>query len=299
MRQSSKTKKNQKRTALLAVPIIVISLIIIAQLGLSQTKVISYTSTPIDSAYLEKAKIGLNLECLQDSQCSEDYECIKTACVPKESIDICKDIALAPMSRPLFIGNSINMQREVFTETLLPHLLADGSLIELINDEPFEYKYAQMLYIGNRKLVNEDGKTLIKTQNSDDFLYKYVIYFSQDMDFSNKNLQGQVLKLLGKEYIIGSESTDSDLYLISNDRRISLQDGKEAIVGNELVSGTKVNMIKGESGGIVSIEILFDEGNDKISLAVGESYSDPLFNSIELNFNSYFDKAGLMIGGKC
>ena len=267
----------------------------------AQTGKINYNVNSIDEKYLEEIRLQLNLDCLKDSQCLEGYRCVKRNCVRNEEANSCESISLAPVSTPLFIGQPLNSYRQAFTETNLPTLLADGTIAILENGNITEYNYAQVLFSGNAKLRSENGQAVIKVIESiEGYAYKYRLYFSRDINFSNKETRGQTLKILGKEYVIGSDSTNSDLYLISNERQIKLEDSRRVMVGQREVIGTTALMIKGETGNVAIIEILFNKGGvERSSISSGSSYSDPAFNSSELSFHSYSDRAFLTLGGKC
>lgn len=269
-------------------------------LVLSQSQVIKYNINPIDKNHLESLRVQLNIECLQNSQCSDGYECIDGNCIRNEEINSCRDISLAPVSRPLFIGQPLNMYREAFTETNLPHLLADGIIAVLENDNITEYNYAQIIFSGNAKLRNENGQVVFRaTENPNDFFYKYRLYFSNDFNFSSNQIRGQVLRILGDEYVIGNDSTNSDLYLVSNERQIKLESNRRVMVGQNEVSGANVQMIMGDTG-VEVIEIIFNkEGVERQTVSSGNSYVDPVFNSSSLSFNSYTDRASITLGGNC
>lgn len=285
-----------KKVILTVVSLLILSTLVFfttAQLG-----EIVYASNPIDEGYLDTLTTELAIGCVQDSQCDEGYQCFKMSCVPEETVDLCQDVSIAPVSTPLFVTHQINLFRPIFTETLLPYLLADGSLVDEVNSEAVQYKYAQMIFIGNSELQIDGGQELIKTE-SDNFLYKYVIYFSNEIDFSDTDIQGQVLKILGNEYVIGDDSTNEQIYLISGDRKIFLQDDNEAYLDQDSLDGTKVHILSG-SEGVYSIEIAFNEnGNEIEDLTESNDYSDPLFSSSKLSFNSYSDRASISLGGNC
>lgn len=291
---------NKKMLSIIFVSMIFLFIFFVAGLALSQSQVIKYNIDPIDKGYLENLRSQLNVGCLQNSQCSDGYECIDGNCIINEEVNSCRDISLAPVSRPLFIGQPLNMYREAFTETNLPHLLADGIIAVSENGNITEYNYAQIIFSGNSKLRSENGQVVLRaSENPDDFFYKYRLYFSNDVDFSSRQIRGQVLRILGNEYIIGNDSTNLDLYLISNQRQIKLESNRRVMVGQNEISGANVQMIRGDTG-VEVIEITFNKGGvERQTIGVGNSYADPVFNSSSISFNSYSDRASITIGGEC
>jgi len=252
---------------------------------LPKTGFVTSQETVFDGNYLESLRINVGVECLQDSQCSQNYECVSNSCVDKGEINLCKERSLSLPVRRLKIGEPMNSEVGVITNDNLPFLLPNGELVEIVNDKVIEYFYIQTIFIGANKIESQDGNYIIKEENNEP-LYIYKLFFSNGVNFSDKNIQGQVLRILGKEYIIGSKSTNSEIELISEDSIIQLSDSKD------------IKITTNENGDVIKIEILYFSQND---IEVSGNSLDNTFNSIKLSFN-YVDKDGFVdvrVGGNC
>jgi uncharacterized protein YuzE len=290
----------KKRFSFLHIFVIIgLFILTISGIVISQSQSVVYNVDPISKSDLENIRALLKVECLQNSQCSNGYECINNNCIGGERINSCKDISLAPVSTPLFIGQSLNTYREAFTETNLPDLLSDGTIAVLENGNVTEYNYAQVIFSGSAKLRSQNGQVSLRaTESPNDFFYKYKIYFSNGLDFSSRFVRGHSLRILGNEYVIGNDSTNSDLYLVSAERQIKLDNLRRIMVGQNEISGSDVSIDRDNNGNVISIEIIFNKGGvERQLVTVGDSYSDPIFNSSIISFNSYGDRASITIGG--
>lgn len=281
--------------------LLIVLSIISFNLALSYKESLNYKINPLNEEYFGGLRDTAKVECLKNSQCSAIQECFENRCIDKNKINLCSSMGLFNSYEHLKLGNSINDFRWVITETLWPNLLSDGLLVEIVNNNLTEHFYVQAIFIGDAKIEEENNNYFIKMGgDKEDFLYKYKIYFSNDVDFSSENIKGNVLKILGKEYIIGEGSTNSAIYLISEEKKTRLEDGNKAAIESNLIDGTLVRFLKGESGNIATIEISFTK-LDSERIFGGEKYIDPLFNAIELSFNSVdnLGKVDIEIGGYC
>jgi hypothetical protein len=268
---------------------IIILLVLITALALGfilpKTGFIISQNDIIDKNYLESLRVNVDVECLQNSQCSEDYECVANSCIDKKEINLCVERSLSLPVRRLEVGEPINSEVEAITKDTLPFLLPDGELVKIVDDKAIEYFYKQAIFVGANKIEKENEDYFIKEENNEP-LYTYKLYFSNGVDFSDKNIQGQTLRILGKEYIIGSKSTNSEVYLVSDGNILKLENSKD------------VKITTDEKGDIDKIEILYFLQNE---MKISESNIDSMFNSIKLSFNSV-DKNGFVdatIGGNC
>ena len=195
--------------------------------------------------------------------------------------------APAPQTSSVFLsseklkqGDTLNSIKSVFTDGQLPYLLADGEIIEIIDNNLVEYFYVQIIFIGENVIERENESYIVK---GDFFTYKLI--FSKAVDFSNKNIHGQVLIILGKEYVIDSSSDNSKIVLVSDNKKIRLENGKKAKTKKGLffrdVEGNLVNLIKGEDGKIISIEIEFSNINGNLN--IGDSFSEDVFDKSQGN----------------
>lgn len=281
------------------------SLTVILFLGvsfvLSEKTLQEYTITRISESSLEDLRSKAYVECLSNSQCSENSECLENKCVDKNKIHFCQNIKLAPMSQHIGNNDPINKFREIFTDGTLPYLLTDGSIAAVIDGNLTVYEYVQVVKLGKKKLVFSQERPFVSSNdNKNEPLYTFRIYFSNGIDFSNDNIKGQTLRILGKEYTVGDKSTNSIVYLISNDRKIKLDEKSGVVADSNLLDNAKIRFIRDDKSLIIIIEIQYLQQSNE-NIPVGERYVDTLFNSIELSFESISDKnaAILHLGGYC
>ena len=173
----------------------------------------------IGESYLEELRLNAEVECLQNSQCSENQECVDNECLSEGEINFCESENLYSEVRKLGSGDSINSVKRIFTDKQLPYLLSDGELVKISDEKTIEYFYIQMIKIGENKI--EDSFIL-----SDEPLYTYKIVFSKSVNFSDKDFYGQVLRILGKEYLIEGNSNQSKIYLDFGEEEIVLDDSE-------------------------------------------------------------------------
>ena len=151
-----------------------------------------YQTSSINEGYLEELKIKENVECLQNSQCLENQECVENFCLDKNSINLCKEVSLSTSSIKLKIGDSINSYKRVITNYELPFLLNKGKIIEIVNNETIEHLYVQNILIGYAEISKDN----IQSKSTKSNILIYRLTFSKNIDFSNKNIQGQALRIL-------------------------------------------------------------------------------------------------------
>lgn len=181
------------------------------------------------------------------------------------------------------VGKPINIAKKVLTRKDLPYLLSDGEIVEIIDDELIEYLYSPVILIGENKIEKKDNDYFIKTNNES--IYTLRISFSIGIDFSSKNIQGQVLRVLGKEYVIGKDSTNSVIELVSDKKTIKLQNEEN------------IKITQDKNGNVIIIEISFSPQNN---IKVEENFAELTFEAVKLSFNNVNgDFADVEIGRKC
>jgi hypothetical protein len=241
-----------------------------------------FAVNPIGASHLEELRLNADVECLQNSQCPEGSECVGNACIDKKEADKCETISLNTPTRQIWIGSSINSVKEVLTKVDLPFLLSDGEFVKMIDGKAVKYFYSSTILIGSNKIEKEADKYSIQ---NDKPLYTYRLTFSNGIDFSDKDIQGQAIKILGEEYSLGSNSDNSNIYLISEKTKVQLQ------------NKDNIDITKDEKGNVIRIEIAFSSQN---SVKDAETNTDSFFNSTKLSFNSVNeDFADVRIGGNC
>ncbi len=274
--------------------VVILSFIILPKTGFA---IYQYSHSKIlDKDYLENLKLKANVECLQNSQCPEGFECVGNKCITKSEINLCQNIKLFTPTRKLKTGQPINSIREIITDSELPHLLADGDLVELIDNKLTKHFYVQVIYIGENNLEKENGEYSININNKP--IYTYRLMFSKSVDFSSENIRGQVLRILGKEYVIDSKSDNNKIILIYDNKKIKLEDEKSV---NDIIKESLVNIKRNEDGKIIMFEVSFNiQDKDKSNIKVKENYSDPVFNAIKLSFDGIDNEfADIRLGGNC
>jgi len=294
------------KTKILLGVLIVLVLCIVLGFSLPQTGFAIHQEQMIDEVYLENLRVKANLECLKNSHCSGGYDCMNNKCINSNEINLCRYVGLWGVNHKLEIGQPINSVKEYFNHFKFPFLLAKGKIVEINeSEEVIEYWYVPSIFVGSSMIKKENDNYLIKSEsNSNEFSYIFRFAFLKSVNFSSKNIRGQILRILGKEYVIGEKSTNSIIYLFSDDKMIKLEDGENVKLGTSLesVKGTSVKMIRSFNEKIAMFEIAFNEqGEDKESIRIGESYVDPVFNSVNLSFNNVYTNefVDVRIGGSC
>lgn len=237
----------------------------------------------LDKNSLESLKLSAGVECLQNSQCQTGFQCVENACVENKDIDLCKSVSLSTPTRQIKEGDAINSIKEVLTKADLPYLLPSGELAENVDGKIIEYFYTPVILISDDKIekVSQDYQI-----SSDEPIYTYKIFFSKPVDFSDKNLQGQTLKILGEEYVIESSSDNSAIELTSTKKAITIREGNN------------IKIAKDENGNVNFIEIGI---SSQSPLKSSEANADSVFNSAKLSFNSIDSNGNVDIkfGGNC
>jgi len=259
--------------------LIVLTLIISAIVIFPKT---GFVTQSLNANNLENLRQKAEVECLQNSQCPENSSCVGNKCIDKKEIDLCQSVSLSTPTRKIKKGDSINSIKEVLTKAQLPFLLSDGELVEEINNELIKHFYIQIILIGEDKIEKENQDYLIENNQP---IYTYRLIFSNGVDFSDKNIQGQVLGILGEEYTISSNSDNSNIYLVSKNKKIVLKDSED------------IKITQNEEGKIIMIEISFFSNN---KIKTKENHIDSVFNKIKFSFNNADDNsADVRIGGSC
>ncbi len=275
---------------------LIFGLLILILLGASIFKVILpiigfsiFQKDIVNEKYLENLKLNVGLECLKNSQCDKGSECVDNSCIEKLKINDCESTDLYFRAIKLMRGDSINSLKSIITDTELPYLLPDGELVEIVEGKIIEHFYTQTIIIGNNPIEEDKGYYLIKTK-SDEPIYTYILTFSKDVDFSNKKIQGQVLRILGKEYVIGSKSNNDKIELISEDKKITLED-----------NNNKISILKSSEDNVLSINVPFYVDSKVGNIKAMGNNVDNIFDSVKLSFNYVSTEgfADVKIGRNC
>jgi hypothetical protein len=157
-------------------------------------------------------------------------------------------ITLATSARKLYYGDSLYSAAtggpiSSLTYTELGTVLADGEFTDLSGTT---YDYTQTVTIGPATLafgtsggdindpvlyISMDTST---AHNGD--LYNYTLSFTKNLNVSDAtNVQGQKLKILGVDYVIGSGSTNTTVYLYGSGETLTVTGGESQTVS---IAGT-------------------------------------------------------------
>ncbi len=145
-------------------------------------------------------------------------------------------ITLATSARKIYYGDSINAPISSLTYTELGNVLADGTFTDLSGTQ---YDYTQTVKVGPADIAFgtsggdlEDPTLYIDPDSSvDGQLYNYTLSFVKNVNVSDStNVQGQKLKILGVDYVIGSSSTNSTLYLYGSGETATVNGGESKTV---------------------------------------------------------------------
>jgi len=128
---------------------------------------------------------------------------------------------LSTSARKLYYGDAINAAYSALGASELGSVLADGTFTDLSGTA---YGYIQTVKIGTAPisygtssgdlsdpvLYIDAGTTATAITN----LYNYTLSFTKNLNVSDGvNVQGQKVKILGVDYVIGTSSTNTTLYL--------------------------------------------------------------------------------------
>ncbi|MEK6760340.1 MAG: hypothetical protein AABX93_00265 [Nanoarchaeota archaeon] len=132
-------------------------------------------------------------------------------------------------------------------------------------------------------------------------LYKYKIFFSNEVNFTRESGADLWIQILGDNYkiiggstnqkIIFSKNFDNDEFILENEQPVK--------INNKIINGTyvKFNDVAGipPEDGMVTIDFYFTMNQEKDYLLVGEAYQNPIFKNIEYYFKSYSPENGAEI----
>jgi hypothetical protein len=184
-------------------------------------------------------------------------------------------VSLATSSRNLYYGDALNVARSSISSSELPSVLADGKVVDL---KGTEYSYTQTIMPGqvNSTFSTDNGNSNdpvlnfpISTSAQTAQMYNYTFSFSKNLNVSdNVNVQGQKIKILGVDYVIGASSTNSTLYLYGAGETVTLNGAETKTV---TIAGTEHTVQLTAATAATTAKITVD-GISK-SVTTGSSYS--------------------------
>jgi hypothetical protein len=149
-------------------------------------------------------------------------------------------VSLATSSRKLYYGDNINAARTSMTYTELGEVLADETFTDLGGTA---YDYTQTVVPGPAPITYgtsggdlDDPVLYIDAGTTAGTLYNYTLSLNKNLNVSDSsNVQGQKIKILGVDYVIGTGSTNSTLYLYGSGETVTIAGGEESTVN---IAGT-------------------------------------------------------------
>ena len=147
-------------------------------------------------------------------------------------------------ARRIYYGDALNAAKTSVGSSEMPTVLADGKVVDLSG---VEYSYTQTIVLGSTVNVFGTSGGDIKdptlyldvgtTATGGTQLYNYTLSFTKNLNVSDSvNVQGQKIKILGVDYVVGASSTNSTLYLYGAGQTVSMNGGeskKVTIAGKE------------------------------------------------------------------
>jgi len=252
--------------------ILLFAFILIPKTSISGFSVLS--SGRITDGNLDELRVGARVECLKNSQCLDGFECIENNCIDDGLVYI-KNVKLSGGARNLNIGDKINSIKSILTKADLPYVLSSGELVK-IKGRVIEYFYSQSILIGDYEMTFNGLEVL---ENKPVFTYR--LMFSNPIDFSDEDFHGQVLKILGKEYIIDGKSDNSEIVLVFDDKKIKIRNNKRFNLGKTFLEENQMKIDYNDNGLVNGIIIEFFKNIGEIKDS--ENFKDNVFGSIKLN----------------
>ncbi len=149
-------------------------------------------------------------------------------------------VNLATSSQKLYFNSSIFDARTSVTKVEMPTILEDGKVID---DTGTEYSYKQSISPGNSTIgystsggdLTDPALILQAGTTADSYLYKLDITFNKNINLSSTDVQGNNIKILGKDFTIGASSSTTTagsevLYLYGAGTSKTLTEGETASV---------------------------------------------------------------------
>jgi len=149
-------------------------------------------------------------------------------------------VNLATSSQKLYYNSTIADARTSVTKVEMPTILADGKITD---DTGTEYSYKQSITPGNSSIgystsggdLTDPALILQAGTTADSYLYKLDITFNKNINLSSTDVQGNNIKILGKDFTIGASSSTTTagsevLYLYGAGTAKTLTEGETASI---------------------------------------------------------------------
>src|SRR3989338_2970268 len=145
-------------------------------------------------------------------------------------------VNLATSTRKVYYNDYLNAAKTSLTDSELPTVLADGTFIDLSGTQ---YDYSQSVKVGGVAQATfgtsggdlNDPALIVQIGTNAGDLYNYTLSFNKNVNVSDAtNVQGQKIKVLGVEYVIGASSTNTTLYLYGAGQSLTIAGGESQTV---------------------------------------------------------------------
>jgi len=138
-------------------------------------------------------------------------------------------------ARRIYYGDGINAAKSSLSASEMPNVLADGKVVSLTGTE---YAYTQSIVLGGAAITYgtsggdlNDPTLYVDVGTSTGNFYNYTLSFNKNLNTTDAtNIQGQKIKILGVDYVIGASSTGTTLYLYGAGETVKLSGGETKTV---------------------------------------------------------------------
>jgi hypothetical protein len=148
-------------------------------------------------------------------------------------------VNIGTSARKIYYADTVSSARTALSSTDMPSVLADGKVSDLAG---IQYGYTQIIKPGSAPVTFgtsggdiADPILYIDAGNSGaltaGYLYNYTLTLSKNLNVSDAtNVQGQKITILGIDYVIGTSSTNTSLYLYGSGESITVNGGESKTV---------------------------------------------------------------------
>ncbi len=134
---------------------------------------------------------------------------------------LCDSFSLSVISSKLWIGDPINKIKSIVTDSELPGLLEDR--LDYTN---VSIQSTQTLVIGSSIIENDTGNVHIQIgATSSNIFYNYTLTFNRAVNFVTRDSIGELIKMMGQDFIIGTDTSANDLVLYRSGQKVDLSVG--------------------------------------------------------------------------
>jgi len=165
------------------------------------------------------------------------YATTKTSVGGSISTAVSGGADLSTTNTKLYLGSAINSAKSTLTnqDSGLSTVLASGGVYD---DSGTEYKYNQYIAVGASTVnfgtsdgdIDEPTLYINAGTSTAAPVYTARVVFSKALNISSSDVKSQMITLFGNEYTIGSESTNTALYLYGGAQKNTVSEGETATI---------------------------------------------------------------------